>query len=272
LGRRDFREIETSKRENVEPGPVTATRVDMHVKVLDDLVVQQAKRRGMDAIVYAPHFTRWPTIHERAEQYSDEDLLVVPARELFTGDWQNRRHVLALDLERPVPDFVTLEGAMAELADQDAVVLVPHPGFFTFSLEREHIGQYSEQIDAVEVYNPKHTPWNNRRARRLASEFGHPPFTSSYAHLSKTVGESWTAFQREIDTTADLHEALRERAPRSPDHRNGLGHLARRVLEFCHIGYENTWTKLDRVYLSGTEPTHPRHVAYDGAFDDIAVY
>jgi len=36
--------------------------------------------------------------------------------------------------------------------------------------------------------------------------------------------------------------------------------------------YENAWRKTDRVLLSGTEPTHPRHIAYDGRFDDVAVY
>jgi len=251
---------------------VTATRVDMHVKVIDDRVVRQAKRRGMDALVYAPHFTRWPTIRERAEAYTDDDLLVIPGRELFTGDWRTRRHVLALDLERPIPDFVTLAGAMAELAAQDAVVLVPHPEFFTFSLEHDHIAQYREQIDAIEVYNPKHLPWNNRRARALAAAFDLPAFTSSYAHLPKSAGEAWTTFERAVETPEGLHAALREQAPRTAKHREGLGHLTRRVLEFSHIGYENTWKKLDRVYLSGTEPTHPSHVAYDGIFDDVAVY
>lgn len=243
----------------------------MHVKVLDERVCRRAKRRGLDAIVYAPHFTQWPTIRERAGRYSDDDLLVIPGRELFTGDWRHRRHVLALDLDRPIPDFVTLEGAMAELERQDAVVLVPHPGFLTFSLEREHVTRYRDLIDAIEVYNPKHLPWDNRHARSLARELDLPGFTSSYAHLPGSVGEAWTTFERDVREPADLHAALRERDSRTPEHRDGLGHLARRVLEFSHIGYENTWKKLDRVYLSGTEPTHPDHVAYDGVFDDISV-
>ncbi|MFC7132060.1 MULTISPECIES: PHP domain-containing protein [Salinibaculum] len=244
----------------------------MHVKVLDEGVVERAKRRGIDVLVYAPHFTRWPTIRDRAVAHSDEDLLVVPGRELFTGDWRSRRHVLALDLERPIPDFVTLSGAMAELDRQDAVTLVPHPGFLSFSLEREHIAEYRDHVDAIEVYNPKHLPWDNRRAQRLAGEFDLPPFTSSYAHLPRTVGECWTAFETAIEDAADLHAALREGVERTVMHRRGPQHTRRRVLEFAHIGYENTWKKLDRVYLSGTEPTHPGHVAYDGAFDDIRVY
>jgi len=60
-------------------------RVDCHVKVLNERVVERAKRAGLDALVYAPHFTRLPEIRERAAAYSDDELLVVPAREVFTG-------------------------------------------------------------------------------------------------------------------------------------------------------------------------------------------
>ncbi|MFW6320736.1 MAG: PHP domain-containing protein, partial [Halohasta sp.] len=56
----------------------------MHTKILTDAVVDRAKRRGLDVLVYAPHFTRLPEIRRRAARYSDDDLLVVPAREIFT--------------------------------------------------------------------------------------------------------------------------------------------------------------------------------------------
>ena len=65
-------------------------RVDLHVKVLDERVVERAKARGLDALVYAPHFTRLPAIRARAARFSDDDLLVVPAREVFTGSWRDR--------------------------------------------------------------------------------------------------------------------------------------------------------------------------------------
>ena len=45
-----------------------------------------------------------------------------------------------------------------------------------------------------------------------------------------------------------------------------------RAVEFAHLGWENTWTKFDRLFLSGMEPTHPDHVAYDGRFDAESVY
>jgi predicted metal-dependent phosphoesterase TrpH len=246
-------------------------RVDLHVKVLDERVVERAKQRGLDALVYAPHFTRIEEIERRARRFSDEELTVVPGREIFTGRWQNRKHVLAVGLSESIPDFVTLEGAMAELRRQDATVLVPHPQFLSVGLSAADVSEYDDLIRAVEVYNPKHLPHHNRRARRLAAETGLPGFASSYAHLRGTVGEVWTAFEAPIESTADLEAALREGEFR-PVHRTGWRHRLRCTAEFAHMGWENSWVKAERVFLSGTEPTHPSHVAYDGRYDDIKVY
>lgn len=247
--------------------------MDPHVKILDESVVERAKARGLDALVYAPHFERLPTIRERAAEYSDEELLVVPARELFTGSWRNRRHVLALGLEEPVPDFLTLSATMAELDRQNATVLAPHPEFLNVSLSAEQLREYGDVIDAVEVYNPKHLPWDNRRAQAIAADLGIETFGSSYAHLNQSIGEVWTAFENdEITDSEGVQSAFEDGAPRRVCHRGGLTHRLRCLSEFAHLGYENTWEKFERVVLKGREPTHPRHPAYGGRFDDDAVY
>ncbi|MFB6146750.1 MAG: PHP-associated domain-containing protein [Halobacteriaceae archaeon] len=247
-------------------------RVDPHVKVLDERVVARAKRRGLDALVYAPHFTRLPDIRARARRFSDEELLVLPAREVFAGSFRGRKHVLALGLSEPVPDFITLEGAMREFERQDAAVLVPHPEFATVSLDADDLDTYRDTVDAIEVYNPKHLPGHNSRARELARENDLSPFGSSYAHLRGTVGEVWTMFEEPLWSEREMVTALQEGRPRRVFHRDGPGHGARCAAETAHLLYENTWEKLDRLFLQGTEPTHPRHIAYDGRFDDVAVY
>lgn len=246
-------------------------RVDPHVKVLDERVVARAIERGLDALVYAPHFTRLPAIEERARAYSSEDLLVVPGREIFTGDWRTRKHVLAIGLDEPIPDFITLSGAMTELDRQDAVVLVPHPEFLTMSLDTEDVGEYRDRLAGIEVYNPKHLPRHNRRARQIAEAHELQGFASSYAHLRGTVGEVWTAFEEPFDTVEEVVAAFGSGAPRRAVHRTGRNHDVRRSAEFAHLLYENTWQKVDRVLLSGTEPTHPDHIAYDGKFADQRV-
>ncbi|MFB6069786.1 MAG: PHP-associated domain-containing protein [Halanaeroarchaeum sp.] len=251
---------------------MSRTRVDLHVKVLDGAVARRAKARGIDVLVYAPHFTRLPTIRQTARRYSDDDLLVVPAREVFTGSWRDRKHVLAVGISDPIPDFIGLEETMADLADRDAATLVPHPDFLTVSLSRPELERYRDVVDGVEIYNPKHLPPHNRTARRLAGDLDLPAFGSSYAHLPGTVGEVWTEFDTAIETADDLVAALRSGAERTVKRRSGLSHQARCAVEFAHLGYENTYAKIDRVLLSGMEPTHPDHIAYDGSFDDASVY
>ena len=244
--------------------------MDMHVKVLDGRVVERAKRRGLDALVYAPPFTRLPNAREKAAAFSDDDLQVVPAREVFTGSARNRKHVLAIGLEEPVPDFITLAGAMREFRRQGAAVLAPHPTFATVSLGAADIERYP--VDAVETYNTKHWGFHNSRARRVARETGLPGFSSSYAHLVGTVGEAWTTFEESFESAAGLATLLKQRAPRRVFHRRGPAHRLRCAAEFGHLFYENSWGKIDRVFLSGMEPTHPGHIAYDGRFEDVRVY
>lgn len=248
------------------------TRVDLHVKTLDERVVSRAAGRGVDVLVYAPHFTRLPAIRARAEAFSTDEVLVVPAREVFTGTWHDRRHVVAVDPDDPIPDFVTLGGALDALRGQETAVLVPHPGFANVSLDAADVAQHADAIHAVETHNAKLLPYQNRRARRIVRETGLPGFASSYAHLQRTVGEAWTTFDRAIASATDLVAALREGAPRRTMRRRGVPSAGRTLAEFAHLGYENTWGKVDRVLLSGMEATHPGHVAYEGRFDDVRVY
>ena len=248
------------------------TRVDLHVKVLDDEVVERAKAAGVDVLVYAPHFTRLPDVRERADRFSHDELLVVPGREVFTGSYRDRRHLLAIGLDDPVPDFVTLSGALSAFEGQEAAVLAPHPTFLNVSLSATDLGRFREQIDAVETYNPKLLPYHNERAASLARAHDLPAFASTYAHLPQTVGEVWTEFDAAIETEADLVDALHAGVDRHTYHHHGPRHRARCLAEKLHLGYENTWEKIDRLLLSGMEPTHPRHIAYDGRFDDVAVY
>lgn len=251
---------------------MTVTRIDCHVKILDQTVVERAKTRGIDVLVYAPHFTPLPEIEASADRYSDDEITVIPAREIFTGGWGERRHVLAMNLTDPIPDFLSLEATMVELERQAAVVLIPHPTFFTVSFGAEEIERYHSLIDAIETYNPKHLPRHNRRARELSLRFDRPEFGSSYAHLRGSIGEVWTAFDLPNQRPETILDAFREHEQRRVHHRPGLSHRIQCSLEFSHLFWENTGKKLHRLTLGGLEPTHPDQPMYHGRFDQDTVY
>lgn len=247
------------------------SRIDLHVKVLDAAVVNRAKARGLDGIVYAPHFVQLPDITARAERYADEDLVIVPGREIFTGTWRNRKHLLVVDPADPVPDFITLEGAMNHLAGGEAPILVPHPEFMTVSLTESDIRRYRDRIDGIETYNPKHFRRHNRRARSIQAATGLPAFASSYAHLPGTVGEVWTEFPQLESSVDSVVSALTAGRDMSIGRRSGVGHQVRRVGEIVHLGYENSVEKAYQ-FSQGHKPTNPYHPRYGGRFDDCAVY
>lgn len=248
------------------------SKVDLHVKVLDKRVTERAKRRGLDALVFAPHFTRLPEIEAQCRQFQDEELQIFPAREIFTGPWWDRRHVLAIGLTDPVPDFLPLESTITELRRQDAIILAPHPLFLSVSLRPNDLRRYRSDIRAIEQYNPKFLPIHTYRVRRLLSDLDMPSFATSYAHLRKSVGEVWTEFSTEINSMADLESAIRDGEIDRIGRRRGFSHGWRRTLEFGHLGWENSWHKFRRVAIRGMEPTHPDHPAYEGRFDDESDY
>ena len=250
------------------------TRIDPHVKVCSEPIVDRAGDNGLDALVYAPHFTRFPEIETVAASLDSTRCRVLPGREVFTGDWRNRRHVLAIGLSDPVPDFITLDAAMEEFRRQDATVIVPHPEFYTVGMAESEIRTYLDVIDAIEVVNPKHRRRHDRRAKQLADELDLPAVGSSYAHLPWTVGDVWTELDRSPSEPSAILRAIGTRGDgdRRVCRRTGTGPRLRATAEFAHLGWENSWKKVDRVLLSGLEATHPDHPVYEGRFDDVAVY
>lgn len=239
-----------------------SARVDLHVKVFDDRVRALARRRDLDAVVYAPHYTPWPEIVSRAKAATSDELVVVPGREIFTGPWHDRKHVLALDLEAPIPDFIPLSEVMARLVDQDACVLAPHPAYLSISLSAAEIERYRDVILAVERLNPKYLPWHGPRAERIATRVDRPGFASSYAHLRSSVGAAWTELEVHASSVESVIDAIR--AGRISDvHRAGGGRYRRTALaEIAHLAYENSVEKARRVLGPGLEATHPERPLY----------
>lgn len=245
--------------------------IDPHVKILNESVVERAKARGLDAIVYAPHFTPLPDIQASARKYSDDELLVLPAREIFTGTWKNRKHLLALDLTDPIPDYIHLETAFAELLRQNAIILVPHPLFSTISVTRRDIEEYKGDIHGIEVNNLKYLWYHNTRAESMSTSVNIPEFGSSYAHLPGSIGEVTTVLPNCECERTEILSAIRDGSPRSIHAESGVMHQVRRGAELSHLVYENTLQKILHS-LHDSRTTTPSNPLYEGKFNDGSVY
>ncbi len=237
-------------------------RVDPHVKVLGPSVRRRARRLGLDALGYAPHFTPWPDIVDTARTHSDETLTVIPGREIFAGSWTDRTHVLAYDLEEPIPDFLSLEETMRRLRLQRAAVVVPHPAYLSISMSPGQIRRYSDQIDAIEVYNPRLLPWHPKRARRIATELDKPMVASSYAHLPTSVGAAWSELDEPLTDIGGLSQALKDHSITAVETRHLVARSAVSALELGHLCWENTGKKLWRRLHTHRVPTHPSAPTY----------
>lgn len=248
------------------------TRVDCHIKTLSPSVIARAAAREVDAVIYAPHFTPLPEIEATAARYGDAPVTVIPGREIFTGSWRSRRHLLAVGMSEPVPDFITMEAALAALRDQDATVLVPHPGFATVSLGAPEVAALGDQLDAIEVENFKSRRRHNRRARAIAAGTDLPSFGSSYAHLPASVGATVTVFEASLTDADAVIAAIAGECPRRIETVDDAQSQLQGVLEFAHLGWENTVQKLWRVGSPGPAATHPRAPLYGGRFDRVSVY
>jgi predicted metal-dependent phosphoesterase TrpH len=248
------------------------TRVDCHIKTLSPSVIARAAARGVDAVVYAPHFTPLPEIEATAAAYHDAPVTVIPGREIFTGGWRSRRHILAVGMTEPVPDFIELEAALDALTDQGATVLVPHPGFATVSLGAAEVAAYADRLDAIEVENFKSRRRHNRRARAIAADSDLPTFGSSYAHLPASVGATVTVFEAALPDADAVISAIGGTGARRIETLDDAQSQLQGILEFSHLGWENTVQKLRRVGSPAPAATHPRAPLYCGEFDSASVY
>lgn len=126
-------------------------------------------------------------------------------------------HLLALNIERPVPMFQSLESTIEMIHAQGGLAIVPHPmSWLIFSigqrgLMRVHRRGRKDDIyfDAIETFNPSvagRVIW--AKARRLNQDVLHlPEVGGSDAHRNICVGTARTLFPGR--SAADFAAALR---------------------------------------------------------------
>jgi hypothetical protein len=133
---------------------------------------------------------------------------VIVGEEVKTAD---QGEVIGLFIDEKIPRGMSLEETIAEIRRQGGLVYVPHPFDRMHSVpDYEHLLDIVEEIDAMEVYNPRVAIGSfNEEAARFAAKYRIVAGAGSDAHVAQGLG-SVRVRMRDFDGPAEFLESLRE--------------------------------------------------------------
>jgi predicted metal-dependent phosphoesterase TrpH len=119
--------------------------------------------------------------------------------------------VIGLFIDHKIPRGMTLEETIAEIRRQGGLVYVPHPFDRMHSVpDYEHLLNVVEDIDAIEVFNPRVAfSAFNEEAARFAAKYRIPAGAGSDSHVPQGLG-SVKIEMRDFDGPEEFLDSLRD--------------------------------------------------------------
>jgi hypothetical protein len=170
-----------------------------------EVLLAEARARGLGAIAITDHNEISGAHEARAKA---EGIQVIVAEEIKTAE---QGEVIGLFIEEKIPRGMTLEQTIKEIKRQGGLVYVPHPFDRLHSVpDYEHLLPVVDQIDAIEVFNPRVAISEfNEEAMRFAAKYRIPAGAGSDAHVPQGLG-SVRIRMREFDGPEEFLESLRD--------------------------------------------------------------
>ncbi|HKP89404.1 MAG TPA: glycosyltransferase [Thermoleophilaceae bacterium] len=168
-------------------------------------LLETAKERGLGAIAVTDHNEISGALE--AERQAD-GIKVIVAEEVKTAD---QGEVIGLFIREKIPRGLTLDETIAEIRRQGGLVYVPHPFDRMHSVpDYEHLLEVVEQIDAIEVFNPRVAMKSfNEEAARFAAKYRIVAGAGSDSHVPQGLGSVKIAM-RDFDGPEEFLESLRD--------------------------------------------------------------
>ena len=175
-----------------------------------EVLLATARDQGLGAIAVTDHnvITGALEAREKAKKFG---VKVIVAEEVKTAD---QGEVIGLFIEEHIPRGMTLAETVAEIKRQGGLVYVPHPFDRMHAVpDYEHLLNIVEDIDAIEVYNPRVAIGSfNEEAERFAAKYR----ILAGAGSDSTSRRAWDPFASEWPTSTVRRSSSRPSArPRS---------------------------------------------------------
>src|SRR5204862_6381659 len=117
-----------------------------------EVLLATARDQGLGAIAVTDHNVVTGA-HEAAAKAKDFGVKVIVAEEVKTA---HQGEVIGLFIDEQIPRGLTLAETVAEIKRQGGLVYVPHPFDRMHAVpDYEHLLTIIEDIDLMEVYNPR---------------------------------------------------------------------------------------------------------------------
>jgi predicted metal-dependent phosphoesterase TrpH/glycosyltransferase involved in cell wall biosynthesis len=170
-----------------------------------DVLLETAKKRGLGAIAVTDHNEISGALEARERA---DGIKVIVAEEVKTKE---QGEVIGLFIEEKIPRGLSLEETIAAIKDQGGLVYVPHPFDRMHSVpDYEHLLKVVEQIDAIEVFNPRVAfSAFNEEAERFAAKYRIVAGAGSDSHVPQGLGSVKIAM-RDFDGPDEFLESLRD--------------------------------------------------------------
>jgi hypothetical protein len=172
-----------------------------------EVLLSTAREQGFGAIAVTDHNEISGAL-EAAEKAADYGVKVIVGEEVKTA---HQGEVIGLFLHERIPRGLSLAETVAEIRRQGGVVYVPHPFDRMHAVpDYEHLLAVVEDVDAIEVYNPRVAIGSfNEEAARFAAKYRIPAGAGSDAHVAPGLG-SVRVRMPDFEGPEEFLEALRE--------------------------------------------------------------
>jgi predicted metal-dependent phosphoesterase TrpH/glycosyltransferase involved in cell wall biosynthesis len=171
-------------------------------------LLEAAKAAGLGAIAITDHNEVSGAHEARALAEEIGGIKIIVAEEVKTAD---QGEVIGLFIEEKIPRGMTLQETIAAIRAQGGLVYVPHPFDRMHSVpDYEHLLDVVEEIDAIEVFNPRVAfSAFNEEAARFAEKYRIVAGAGSDSHVAAGLG-SVKIKMRDFDGPEEFLESLRD--------------------------------------------------------------
>jgi hypothetical protein len=171
-----------------------------------EVLLATARDVGLSAIAITDHNEVSGALEarEKAHRFGVD---IIVAEEVKTA---SQGEVIGLFLEEKIPRGMTLRETVDAIKAQGGVVYVPHPFDRMHAVpDYEHLLTILEDIDAIEVYNPRVAIGSfNEEAQRFAAKYRIAAGAGSDSHVAQGLGSVRVRLPR-FDGPDEFREALR---------------------------------------------------------------